>query len=799
MLRTDLTTALRALRRAPVASAVSIGGLALGMACCVWIGLYVYNEWSVDRFHDAADRIVRVTTAEVTSEGTSNRRPDAFPALAPAAVDQLPAVERALRMDRMGPNLLAVGERTFYEDDFLYADSTFFSLFDFPLRRGNPATALARPYSVVLPASTAQKYFGDANPVGKTITMRNAGRADWTFEVTGVMADFPPNTHVEADFIASMATFNAAFPGYLDANWRVVGGYTYLQLAPGAAPEDVRPTLQALVDRNTQGATERYGTTFDVGLQRLPDIHLHSDLPGDLTPGANPTALALLAAFGALVLLIASVNAVNLATARATQRRAEIGVRKAMGARRGQLARQFLAQTTLQAGIALVGAALLVGAAHPVVQQWLGVTLPLGAHRWVLAGLGVGVVGVVGLGAGSYPAFVLSRFRPTAALRQDPSDLLTGAQVRRGLLALQVGLAVVLVAATAVVLQQLRYVQTTDVGFERANVTVLETRFRASDSTEARRLDRALERMPGVKRASLVGRVPTEANPLRRVVRAEGMPAGQDLAVNLHEIDADALSALGMTLQSGRNLTSAAADTAAFLINRTAAQRFGWEAPLGKQLFTEAGTRMGRVVGVVEDVHYASLRRAVEPAVYTTEWIRDRRVAVQTASGAPAVLDRVRDVWARFYPDRPMRAYALDRAYAAQYQSEQRLSRAIGLFAGVALALAALGVLTLTAYTARRRTKEIGIRKALGATVADIVALLSKDVVLRTGAACVLALPVAYLAMQQWLTGFAYRADVSPLLYLGASGATLAVALIAVSVQAVRAAQTDPAVALRDE
>ena len=733
MLSRHLSIALRTLRKRWGYTLIHILGLAAGLAVCFLIGRYVVHEWSYDRFHADADDIHRVT--QTRRFGTVQELAVTPPLLGPAMKASFPSVEGVVRLVRQSMTV-AEGGDAFRNQAVVTADSSFLEVFSFPVQRGAPpAEALAAPYAAVLTASAAERYFGAADPVGQPIEVQGRG-VPGTYTVRAVVADVPETSHLQFDVVASVATIQEEQPQFF--SWGSNMFYTYVQLADGTDPASLEAQFDALVEQNL--GEEQVGT-IAFALQPLTDIHLYSDLIFDLGGEGSGTLIMVLAAIAVLVLVIAGINFVNLSTARATERAQEVGVRKAMGAGRGSLVGQFLIESLLIAGVATLGAVGLAWLGLPLLNALTGqaFTGAILAQPTVWGGI-VGITALVGLAAGSYPALVLSGFRPATVLQSKGSTGTGGTWLRRGLTVAQFVVTIGLIAATIVVYQQFDYIRAKDLVYDA---------------------DRLMDVTPGF----------TEAT--------------------------------GVQVLAGRGFRSRRAGDAlgTGLINAAAAQALGWRTPseaVGQTV--REGDTAWRIIGVVDDFHYNALYSAVDPLFIRSRPFAWRRVLVRVP---PERADQARaalgDGWEAVVPGRPLELASVRDQRAQLYQTDRRLGQLVGILAGLTVLIACLGLLGLAAHTATQRTREIGVRKALGATVSQIVVLLTTDVLKLIGIALVLAVPLAYLALQRWLADFAYRTEIGVGAFLLAGGLALVVAVLTVSTQTIRAAATDPVNALRSE
>lgn len=804
MIRNYLTIALRNLRRNFGYAAINLIGLTVGLAACILIGLYVRHELSYDDFHENVDRIYRVVQ-HTQSGALGDSRLIHSARLGPAIDSNYPFVQHAVRVSRRwGQDILVErGEHTFYEEDFYLADSTFFDVFaGFDLQRGNPETALSEPFSVVLTEQMAEKYFGDTNPIGKTVQAEGYGEMH-ELTVTGVAEDPPSTSHLQFNFLVSFNTLRQSMPepDHLDS-WQHVAHHTYVLMNKDAHPTRLEDALPGFVAQQQKQSIEELKSRYE--LQPITAIHLYSNYDRELEAGSDIRYVWIFGTLAVLILALASVNYVNLATAQAQRRIREVGVRKTVGAERGQLVRQYLGESALLCGAALVGALILARLALPFFNDLAGVEL--GAEFFdpatllFMAGLGV----IVALLAGAYPAFYLSAFEPVQVLEGHTSTGAGSTRLRKGLVVLQFATAVAMIAGTILIYQQLDHMQSKQLGLNEERVVVVHARDAMYRNYEAFKQELLQQSsISGVTASSIV--LPTTRN-LERLLIPEGVERKKWLSsshppINALDVDYDFEEVMQIPVVRGRGISAAVADSGnvkPVLINQTAAEALGWENPIGKT-FHCCFRPTPRVVGVVEDFHYQPLRRQIQPLVIMENTSSPGYVMARVQGGdLSRAIEAIRKQWQQV-SDAPFEYSFLDQSFEQAYRAEQRMASVFLAFAGLAIVIACLGLLGLAAYAAKRREKEIGIRKTLGATATNIVALLSKEFLLLVGLACAIAGPVAYLGMNRWLQDFAYRVDVSPWLFVGSSVLALLIALATISVQALRAVRTDPATTLRDE
>ena len=798
MLKNYLKIALRNLKRHKGHTFINVAGLAVGMACCLLIFLFVQDERGYDRFHENADRIYRVLN-ERHAENSVAHRAVTPPALGPTMAREFPEVLLAARFFDMGRTLVERDEKQFFERDFWMVDSTVFDIFSFDLVRGDPATALAAPYALVLTETMAQKYFGEEDPLGQTLTISSRN----TFTITGVMADLPEQSHLGVDFLGSFETMKQFTSEERLRNWIWQQFYTYILLPEGADPAQLEAKLPPFITRYADAETSTHGFTYRMSVQPLSDIYLHSShLQFEFGPRGNATYVYAFSVIAVFILLIACFNFMNLSTARSMQRAREVGMRKVIGARRGQLITQFLGESVLLAlgamGLAVGLVLLVLPAFNAFTEKTLGLAQQGGL---VLALLGGGVG--VGLLAGSYPAFFLSGFEPIKVLKGTAGLGRSGfSVVRKVLVVTQFAISTILIIGTAVVFRQLDYIQHKNLGFEQEQVMVLPLRGDMDDNVEAIKTE--LVRHVGIEAATSTWGVPGE------------WAAGDDIRLPGHEetwstgvmiVDYEFVETYQVELAAGRSFTRAfSTDSSAFVLNETAAQGLGWspEEAVGQELWwDEWGSdvvRKGQVIGVVKDFHVASLHQAIGPLVMLLHPPSVGQLSVRIRpEHTTAVLEYLEATWKTWAPGWPFTYEFLDADLADEYEAEQRVGQLAGIFSVLAVLVACLGLFGLAAFSAERRTKEIGIRKVVGASILGLVVLLSKDVTRLVIVAFVGAAPLAYFIMQRWLDAFIYHIEISWWIFLMAGLAALGIAWLTVSYHAVKAALADPVKALRYE
>lgn len=794
MFKNYLKVATRNLTKHRFYSIINVLGLAIGMTCCLLIFLYVRHELSYDRFHTKADRIYRVVTDIKTPTETMNIGVASAPMSAYMKTD-FPEVEDMVRLDDAGL-LIQRGEQTFQEDKSIFVDSTFFRVFDFPLLRGNPNTALVAPFSIVLTEDAAKRYFGDEDPMGQRLRME--GEYDLT--VTGVMLNVPENSNFTFDILLSLSTRLEKLDPDRAEQWGNFGYESYVLLTEQANPAALESKLPAFLRNYISDQDRDEGMTYTLFLEPLSDVYFSergAPQTGSLT---NIKIFSVIAAF---ILLIACINFMNLATARATERAKEVGVRKVVGAMRRQLIGQFLCESLLLSVLAFVMAVLAGELLLPAFNQLAGKTVAssIFQHPYYLPLFGV-VALVVGLLAGLYPALVLSGFKSVAILKGRFSSSQRGVWLRRALVVAQFAISIILIVGTAVVYTQLDYMRNQTLGFKKDQMLVIDFRFDGAVQQKIETFKQQLGNHPKVQSVSASSSVPGENN--NGAFSEIENPAGDMQAsnVNLFYVDHDFLNQYQMPLAAGRAFSrDFATDTAALIVNEALVRSYGYASPediIGKR-FAQWGVE-GPIVGVVKDYHFRSLQQAIEPMTIRLEPTNARFLSLNIASDdMPRTVAALEQQWQTLAPQRPFNYFFLDEAFNQQYRAEVRFGELFIYFAGLAIFIACLGLLGLISYTIVQRTQEIGIRKVLGASESSIVRLLSKDFLALVLVAFVVAVPVAWYALDQWLADFAYRVAMPWWIFALAGLLATLIAMLTVSFQSVRAATANPVDSLRIE
>ncbi|MBD0254652.1 MAG: ABC transporter permease [Cytophagales bacterium] len=794
MLLNYFRIALRNLVKHKVYTFINVTGLSVGIACCLFIALFIQNETSYDKFFDNGDRIYRVRRiGEMNGEKVGI--PYVAPPYAPALRNDFP--DEIVHAVRVMPEkaLVTYGDKSFQENRVTFADSTFFEVFSYPLLQGDPRTVLDKPNSLVVTQAVARKYFGNADPVGKVLDFDNG---TYLYEVTGVMAPLPGNAHLDFDFLASTGPFaNKDF----FKSWGYNSLATYVLLAEKTSVGRLEARFPAFLEKYMADYFKASGRRTEMRLQPLSDIYFGQHLGFDPSLHGDLEVIYLFATIALFILAIACINFMNLSTARSAGRAKEVGMRKVMGAFRTHLIAQFLGESLLLALLGVALALMLVFIGLPQFSAFLGKPLALPLNQlgfWVLL---AGIVVVVGVLAGTYPAFFLSAFQPIRVLKGRFTASRGSTWLRKGLVVVQFGISVLLVVSTFIIVRQLDYVQAKKLGYDKEHTLLVRiSNGEIADNRQSFIND--VKRIARVQEASAMSGEPGGFH--------DGLPfevegkAGDPWQLRMVFTDPHYVKTMGLTVIAGRDLSENYRTDAleGMLLNRAAVKKLGWspQEALGKTLKNKMVDSLPRrVVGVVEDFHFSSLKEEIQPLAISPG-LDNRVIAIKLAAGNPQeAIRQVEASWRKIAPKYPFTYEFLDQVYDNLYKAEQKQRTILGIFAGIAILVACLGLFGLAAFTAEQRTKEVSVRKVLGASVGNVVLLLSKDFVKLVLVAIALAVPLAWYLMHQWLEDFVYRIAIGPDVFLLAGGMAVGIALLTVSYHAIRTALSNPAKTLRSE
>jgi putative ABC transport system permease protein len=768
-------------------------GLSVGMTACLLIFLSVRFEMSYDTFHPKGDRIYRVVADIKTPTEVLNSGGPAWAVPSHIKLD-FPEVEAFTRV--MSDNLLfRKGDIKFYESNAIWADSAFFSIFHFPLLHGNARTALKEPFSIVLTESAAKKYFGKANPMGQTILI--TGDAS-PATVTGIMKDMPENTQVKGDVIVSMSTITEKWEKGLDDQWGNYSPAAYLLLKGGVNAMALQKKFPAFLEKwngKEMKESQMYPTLL---LNALKDDYLHSTRNG--SKNGNIKNVYIFSVIALFILIIACINFINLTTARATERAKEVGIRKVAGAVKSQLARQFIGESIIICFIAYLLTLALSALLLPSFNELAGKTISKGIFensQLILLLLGAAVS--IGLLAGIYPAFVLAAFKPIEVLKGRFATGAKGSVLRKSLVISQFAISIALIIGTIIVYSQMSYMRNRELGFNKDHVMVIDTNGDKARET----LQQAVAGLPNVQSTCASGSVPGSGNP-GAYSEVENVKGDLQIAnFDLYFVDFDYISLYKIQMAAGRSFSRdyKTDSNQAMILNEAAVKTLGYpssEQAIGKR-FKQWG-REGKIIGVIKDFHFRSLQQPIKPLTMRMEWDRFNLLSVKVSSAnLPGTITAIEKKYKSVIPNRPFSYYFMDEFFDRQYRSEERFGKLFLNFAILAIFISCLGLLGLASYSTMLRTREIGIRKVMGASVSNIINLLSRDFLKLVIISFFIAAPIAWYFMHQWLADFAYRTNISWWIFATAGILAVLIAVITISFQAIKAAVSNPVKALRTE
>ena len=822
MIKNLLLTALRSLKKNKFFSLLNITGLAIGMAVFLLIAQYVWFEKSYENFVSDRENIYRVKLEAYDKNELIMATAENYPGVGPALQTELPEVVSYARLYNMGykNNVVITNENAkpdpiaFRQRRFLYADSTFLPMMGYEMVFGNAKDALAQPFTAVISEKYAKMYFGKEDPIGKTLHLRDDDFVDELVKVTGVFKELPVNTHLKFDVLFS---YNSLYPRgdwavqRYRLGWRRKDMYTFVQLKPGTDPKKTEAKFPAIVAKYKPELKESTQKQI-LGLQPLKDIHLTSDLTEEPEANGNERTVFFLGLIGLFVLVIAWINYVNLSTARALERAKEVGVRKVVGAMKGQLIGQFLTEAALVNLLSVLIAWGLTFLCLSSFNTMSGLALDKSyfVQPWFLALLVL--LWIVGsLLSGFYPALVLSSFKPIIVLKGKFQNASRGVLLRKGLVVTQFIASIALIAGTFIVYRQLKYMTSRDMGMNINQVLVVErpgimdtSETIYNSSIDAFRNE--LKKGPGIEAVSASFTIPGKQREYKVQLKRYGIANSDSVIVRFNSLDYDFLEVFKMKLIAGRKFSPDFPndDDTSVIITETASRLLGFKKPedaIGQALTIQAfGGWNPIVVGVVNDYHQISLKKPLDPSIFNCSLYGGEYYSMRiNTSNLPRTIDHVKKSWATAFRGNPFEYFFLDDYFNRQYESERKFEKLFVSFAVLAIIIGCLGLFGLSAYTASQRIKEIGIRKVLGASVPDITKMLSKDFLKLVIIAVVIATPIAWWAMSKWLEDFAYRVNISWWIFIVAGGLALMIAMLTVSLQAIKAAIANPVKSLRTE
>ena len=806
MIKNYLTIAFRNLWKHRTYTFINILGLAIGMACVMLITLFVQSELSVDKFHANKDSIYRLNI-QVTNPRTGETRERAIGPYRLASEMEVEFPDLTMtRFTVRGRELIDIGDVQYTEEQIAFVDPNVFEVFTYPLIEGDPATALEDPFSVVISESAAEKYFGTSQAMGRIMQFRDQ---DWV--VNGIMEDVPENSELRFNMFASLNSADQIFSRIVLENWGEGSSWTFAMTSANEKPADFEERLQAFVDVKLEEWSEASPKLI---MQPLPDLYLHSKDISTGVPGGGDIVYVYAFSFIAIfILIIACINYMNLATARSSMRSREVGLRKVVGATKNQLVGQFLSESTILALVSLVIGGALAAVALPYFNQLADKQMTTAAlfDPSMLVWLFV-ITAFVGVVAGSYPAFVLSGFQPINALAGLASKGMKGGAMRKVLVSFQFATSIFLLVITAVVYKQLGYCRDMNLGFNKEHIVLIQgTPMELRTKYDQFRTE--LLSNPQIINGAASSRVPPGNLSSSLTARPEGVPEDQQRGMQTVWTDFDFVETIGLELATGRSFSReyTADASEGFLINEAAVKEIGWtnESAIDKRFGSseikdwDAGQweqRDGKVIGVIKDFYFESLKEEIVPTVYFVApymaWNYVVRIRPERVNESIAHIEKT---WEKFVTETPFEYTFVDENYAELYSAEERQGRIFGIFAGLAIFIACLGLVGLASFTAERKKKEVGIRKVLGASSFNLIMQLSREFTLLVIVAFIIASPIAWYVMDGWLQDFAYRTPLGVTVFLLAGIVAIAIAWVTVGLQTFRTAYSNPVEALRYE
>jgi putative ABC transport system permease protein len=798
MLKNYFVTAMRHLLKNKWYTALNIFGLSVGLACFTLIGLWIIDEVGYDKFHSKADRIYRVAATFTDESGQSDQAVTCAP-LAPALLNDLPEVEDAVRILRRH-SIFQLGDNQFAEEH-LAVDPSFFNLFDFKLLKGNPATALSEPYNIVLSESMAKKYFGDRDPLGQSIKIFafDPGQRGADYKITGVIEDCPSNSHLQYKFLMSFKTVEAYSPDVLSHDgWFESRYYTYILAKSGASIDRLKSNMAGLLQKYIGPDVKKNKVYWSYFLQPITDIHLRSHLRSEIAANGSMIFVVIFGSIGLIVLLLACINYVNLSTAYSSDRFRDVGVRKVMGAHKRQLVWQYMVESWSLALMSVLVAFVWMELSRPLFETLTGKSARNLYSFTTILSL-VTVSSLVGLLSGLYPSVILSSVRTVNVLKGQFKSGSSGAWLRKSLLVFQYSITIILVASIIIIQFQLNFIRNKDLGFNQENLLILAVNGSPEVPANYDGFLNDLSADPSV--LGLARSNSTLKGESLEATLADTTGKQVTSSILINGVDPEYIDTYGMTLVAGRDFRKGSrADSLALIVNEATTRNYGYRNPedaIGTQVtFNDVKYEL---IGVVKDYNYLTLHHKIEPVGMRLWRGGFSRIAVRLSGNVAHGVDVVTTAWKKDFPNSLLDYTFADEQILSQYQSEQRFSKIFLIFSVISLAIACLGLFALVSYSVESRTKEIGIRKVLGASVSGIVGLITKEFLLLVVIACVIAMPVAYYFMKQWLQSFAYKVDPGVEVFALAGAAVLFVAIITVSIRSVRSAMANPVNSLRND
>lgn len=810
MLKNYINIAFRNLMKYKLYSSLNILGLSVGLSCFMIIFLFVKEELSYDQFHKDANQIYRVDF-NATLNGVDHIIAQVGAPFAQAMKNDYPEVLDAVRIRKSGTWFMKVKDtqKVFKEENVLMADSNFFEFFTVRLIQGDPKTVLKRPKTIALDQTTAKKYFGTENPIGKVLVLDNSR----DYEVTGVYEDLPRNSHFNQNMLLSMSSFGWAN----NKNWLSTNFNTYLKLEKNYNAKSLEAKFPQFTERYIGPLIEEYfGMTLDefgetgngvtFPLTAITDIHLHSNKENEIQANGDFKYVIIFSAVAIFILILACINFMNLTTARSAGRAKEVGLRKVMGAIKNQLVYQFISEALVVSFIALIFSFVLCSLCIPLFNNLTDKELlfsQLIDINYLLFILSV--VFCVGLFSGSYPAFYLSKFQPAEVLKGRVRLGMKSGMLRSVLVIFQFSISIIMMIGTAVVFDQLSYIQNKKLGFDKEQVLMVEDAWILRDKAES--FKNEVRGNTDIVNATLTSFVPVGTNENSNLYfNSPTAESDQSFVVNQGTVDYDFINTMGINMSMGRFFSKEfGTDSSAVIINKVAAKMFGYKEPIGDKIYTHGGSDENpeivsyNIIGIVDDFHFTSLKNNISPLILHLGKRSGYALFKVNSENVSRTISEIESVWDEFAPGQPFAYNFMDQKFDSMYEAEQKTGHIFSVFAGLGIAIACLGLFGLAAFTAEQRTKEIGIRKAMGASVTSIVNLLSKNFIKLVISSFIVAAPIAYYAMEYWLEDFAYRTELDVVTFLAVGLVAFVIAWCTMSFQSWKAAKANPVNCLKEE
>jgi len=798
MLKNYLKISLRNIFKSKIFSFINITGLAIGMAGTLLILMYVLNELSYENFHQNRDRIYRIAVDFGQGESKMHLA-GAMEALGPAIAEKLPEVENAVRFKRRTHAVLEYENKEFQEPEIFFTDPCVFDVFSFTLRKGLKDDVLQKPYDVVITEQIAQKYFGNADPVGKTLLYNKK----YPLKISGIIKNIPANTHLRCEFLVSYKTVES-IEGKNEYPWTSAGGvYTYALLQPNTSLENFKESLNQLLTQNTN---PNFANIMTFRLQNVSDIYLDTSAIVDIGAKGNMNFVIIFSLIAIFVLLIACFNFINMSTAQSLKRLQEVGIRKVLGATRFQLFKQFLGESFIITIISIIIGFIFFYYFYPKFNTFLENSISAGEQNYFYLLIMVPIIVLfVGAFSGIISALFLARFRSIDVTLKQQTPQSRSSRLRKGLVILQYALSVFLIIATLTVYQQINFMKNTDLGFNKKNTLLIyhNTRTQTGRSNYTA-LKNRWQQDPRVLSVSGAYTVPGMRNKETKIIKHFSNSGEQELTIRSIAVDYNYVKTMGLEIIKGRDFSGqfSSDQTQSIILNQAAVKKLNISDPLNKKIRIPISKEMRemKIIGVIRDFHVTTLEQEIEPIMLYINPDFFYTIAIHIApENVQETIENLKTTWNSIMQDTPFEYKLLKNVYDELYVSEEKISQMLNIFAGLGIFIACLGLFGLVSFSIETRKKEIGIRKVLGASVSGVTLQLTKDFTLLVILSNIIAWPVTWFVMREWLNNYAYRIDMNFLIFLGAGLLTFCIALATISYQSIKAATTNPVDSLRYE